>query len=294
MTQPALSVVIATSPGREQHLRCCLEALAQQRYRDFEVIVSDDGSAGMQAVLAAFEGRFKRLEYLWRPQDRNLARSRNRGAASAQGEWLVFANTDVYFNPFALAAYAHYASQHPQATLWGYIGCRKRVSAASLWFPGQRVNWLDFRFFPLSEEKVWVHPELMRRPHTLASGHHFALSRVNFEGMGPLNEAFQDWGEEDVEYALRGLLRGHSMLFIGDAWAEHGEHPYAEAFHTGAAQQLRPKLETIVALEAQLYRAPSGTGARVLFGPELAVLNGHIQRHYLPHAPAALTQEMQS
>lgn len=293
MKSPALSVVIATSPGRAQHLHFCLQALAQQRYRDFEVIVSDDGSAGMQDVLAPFAAQFNRLEYLWRPQDRNLARSRNRGAAAARGALLVFANTDVYLNPLALAAYAHYAAQHPRASLWGYIGCRKRVSAPSLWFPGQRVNWLDFRFFPTSDKQLWVHPALARSPHTLASGHHFALSRTSFDQIGPLNEAFQDWGEEDVEYALRGLLSGHSMLFVGDAWGEHGEHPYAEAFHTDSPHQLRPKLETIVALEARLAQdLPAGTFSQVVFGPELPILNGHIQQHYLPHAPQALQWEM--
>lgn len=288
-----ISVVIATSPGRQADLACCLQALARQTATDFEVIVSDDGSEGMQDVMAPFRACFCRLEYLWRPNDRCLSRTRNAGVNAALGDRLVLLNTDVLLHAGALRAYAAALERLPRAVHWGYIGCRKRVSAPSLWFPERRVNWLDFRFFPLAANRLWIHPQFHQAPHRFAGGHHFALTRAAWEAIGPMDEAFIDWGEEDVEFALRALSRGYSMTLFGDAWAEHLDHPYAEAFHRGAAARRLDKLQRIQALEQQLLQQgpPAGVRAEVLFGDQLPILWEQIRRHYLPYAPDALEAE---
>lgn len=287
-----ISVVIATSPGRQDYLGYCLNALTRQHFQDFEVIVADDGSEGMEPVISAFQGCFRRLEYFWRPPDHNLSRSRNRGAAAALGEQLVFLNTDVLLNPAALGAYHNTLKQHPQATCWGYVGCRKRVSAPSIWFPSQQVNWLDFRFFPLGPEELVLHPELYFAPYRLAGGHQFAMTQATYHQIGPLNEEFVAWGEEDVEYALRGLIKQHAMIFLGDAWAEHLAHAYAEAFHAEAASQQAGKLAALAELEQQLAVSP-WPRAVVLFDQQLPLLWQQIASHYLPHQPEALQDELQ-
>ncbi|MBF2052645.1 MAG: glycosyltransferase family 2 protein [Candidatus Sericytochromatia bacterium] len=283
-----LSLVIATSPGREHYLTLCLQALACQCFTDFEVIICDDGSDGMQGVYQPFETLLD-IRYDWRPNDRNLSRSRNRGAALARGEGLVFLNGDVLLNPEALQAYHDSLLRWPGATFWGYVGCRKSVSAPSLWFPEARINWLDFRFFPVSAQQVYLHPELIRAPHRLAGGHHFALMHRHFVTLGPLNEAFQGWGDEDVEYALRGLLAGLPMYFVGDAWAEHLEHDYQEHFHLEAPVQRAFKTEVLQTLERQLGQVPP---PQLIFERQLPVLWRFIQEHYLNFQPDALQNEL--
>lgn len=290
-----LSVIIATSPGRQADLACCLEALSRQSYSDFEVIVSDDGSEGMQDVLAGYESRFRRIEYLWRPNYRSISRTRNRGCAATQGEELIFINTDVLLNPEALAAYKLQLDQNPRAIYWGYVGCRKRVTAPSYWFPEREVNWLDFRFFPSGPDQLWISPAFARAPHRSASGHHFGLTRAAWEAIGAMDESFVDWGEEDVEYALRGLSKGYSMLLLGDAWAEHLNHPYEEAFHLESQSKLQGKQARIQAMEAEIQSRglPPGTGAGAIFSPtQLQVLHQRIQDYYLPHHPDALQAEI--
>lgn len=289
-----LSLIISTSAGRQNHLRHCLLALKAQTHPPAEVLVIDDGSEGMQAVLAEFEGLWPRFEYHWRPADYNLSRSRNLGAAQARTELLVFANGDVLFNPRALAHYAAALSQNPQASFWGYVGCRKSVTAPSLWFPEIQVNWLDFRFFPQSATQLFLNPTLAHAPHTLAGGHHFALSRTTWEQLDPLDEAFEYWGEEDVEYALRGLVQGIPMVFFGEAWAEHMAHPYGEIFHTRATTALEYKVKKILALEQALQHSPIplSESVFVMLDQERTTLAQHIQSHYLPHQPNALEAEL--
>ncbi|MGE3725410.1 MAG: glycosyltransferase family 2 protein [Candidatus Sericytochromatia bacterium] len=289
-----LSLIIATSAGRQNHLRHCLLALRAQTLSPAEVLVIDDGSEGMQAVLAEFEGLWPRLEYHWRTADYNLSRSRNLGAALSQTAGLVFANGDVLLNPHALAHYAAALNARPKATFWGYVGCRKSVKAPSLWFPDIQVNWLDFRFFPRSTTELFLNPTLAHAPHTLAGGHHFALNRATWEQLGPLDEAFEYWGEEDVEYALRGLVAGIPMVFLGEAWAEHMAHPYGEIFHTRANAALEYKVKKILAGENALLQrqTPLQDLVIVSFEKECAILAEQIQRHYLPQQPNALDAEL--
>lgn len=250
----------------------------------------DDGSEGMAELLRTFEGCWPRLEYHWRPMDWNLSLSRNLGAALARGQWLVFLNGDVLLNPRALAYYQATLQTWPEALCWGAVGCRKREKAPSLWFPEIQVNWLDFRFFPSAPDQLWLHPALEYAPHTLAGGHHFALTRKLWEHLGPLDTRFTCWGEEDVEYALRGLVSGLPMIFLGEAWAEHQVHAYGETFHLRAPRLLGDKLKRIMALESRLQLQPGQV--RVLFAEERAVFFRHMQAHYLCHNPGALEREI--
>ncbi len=287
-----LSVIVSTSVGRASHLHFCLTALSRQTFTNFEVLVCDDGSDGMEKVLANFEGSFRRLSYQHRPSDFNLSRSRNQGAALARGEGLLFLNGDILLNPRALAAYVDTLSASPEALCWGYTGCRKRESAPSLWFPGVEVNWLDFRFFPCSETQLWLNPTLAHAPHTLAGGHHFGLTRRSWEALGPLDESFVYWGEEDVEYALRGLLQQRPMILLGDAWSEHQVHGCQEPFHQRAQAELGHKFTRIVALEQQLAGRSLQPLVRVIFTREQALFYQLMQTHYLRHNPGALAREM--
>lgn len=282
-----LSVIIAMSPGREKHLSYCLDRL-RHNGPDLDLIIVDDGSEFGAEIGQRYQETFLRLEYLWRPNDRNLSRSRNLGAEAALGDTLLFMNCDVLLNPRALEAYRSTLSQYPEATIWGYIGCRKAVTAPSIWYPELRVNWLDFRFFPRSETQIWQHPDLSAHPYRLASGHHFALSMQTWRQVGPMNEQFVNWGEEDVEYALRALIHGSAMIFLGDAWAEHLHHDYAEVFHLEAITQKSIKDTRIQSLETQLSPL---SPPLILFEQAQKKLADHIYHHYLKHDPEALESE---
>lgn len=284
-----LSVIVATSPGREVYLDYCLKALCHQSFQNFEVLICDDGSAGMQSICQSFRHQLT-LSYDWRPNDRNLSRSRNRGAARAEGEGLIFLNGDVLLNPEALQAYHDNLLLYPQATLWGYVGCRKAVRAPSYWFPEVQVNWLDFRFFPLSDQEVYIHNALQQAPYRLAGGHHFALLRQTFDSIGLLNESFQEWGDEDIEYALRSLNKGFAMHFVGDAWGEHLDHPYQERFHLEAPSQQSLKARILATWQQQL-KGPLPP-SQLLFSRQLATLHQRIQTHYLLFQPDAIQTEI--
>jgi glycosyltransferase involved in cell wall biosynthesis len=110
---PLVSVIIPT------HNRAALvaEAVASvmtQTFRDFEILVVDDGSTdATPQVLAPLEG-VKVLHHACR---RGVAAARNLGAAAAQGEWLAFLDSDDLWLPEKLARQMAYLEERPDLLL---------------------------------------------------------------------------------------------------------------------------------------------------------------------------------
>ncbi len=86
------SVIIAIY-NRKEELEELLYSLAQQSYKPFEVIVVDDGSeVDLKAVVENFEKTIDARYY--RKENTGPGLSRNFGAGKAQGEYLIFLDSD--------------------------------------------------------------------------------------------------------------------------------------------------------------------------------------------------------
>ncbi len=102
MNTPLFSVIIPTY-NRVDKLRRALESLAAQSFRDFEVIVCDDGSTdGTAEMVEAFVGTLT-VRYLWNENFGGPARPRNRGISEAKGNWVCFLDADDWWYPDKLA-----------------------------------------------------------------------------------------------------------------------------------------------------------------------------------------------
>lgn len=89
---PRVSVIIPTYSHRE-HVGRTLESVFAQTWRDFEVIVVDDGSRdGTEALLRPLAERGE-IRYL-RQENRGAAAARNAGLALARGEYAAFLDDD--------------------------------------------------------------------------------------------------------------------------------------------------------------------------------------------------------
>ena len=90
---PRISVVVCSYNG-ERTLGDCLEGLARLKYRNFEVIVVDDGSTDQTAAIAA-----RYPVRLIRVPNRGLSHARNTGMQAATGKIVAYLDDDAYPDP---------------------------------------------------------------------------------------------------------------------------------------------------------------------------------------------------
>lgn len=95
--------IVITCYNQREFIEDAVESALSQRSSIREVIVVDDGSKdGSMDILKRYE---KSIRLLGLPENRGAIEARNRGAALACGEYIVFLDGDDLFVPWALDVY---------------------------------------------------------------------------------------------------------------------------------------------------------------------------------------------
>lgn len=98
----AISVIIPVY-NAEQYLRQCLDSLLEQTYKNFEVICVDDGSTDDSLdILQKYVIKDKRVRVITQ-QNQFAGVARNNGLKYARGEYLLFLDSDDFFEKDMLA-----------------------------------------------------------------------------------------------------------------------------------------------------------------------------------------------
>jgi glycosyltransferase involved in cell wall biosynthesis len=109
---PEISVIIPTY-NRSEFLREAIASVLAQTYRDFELIVVDDGSEDdTAAVVREFAG----VRYVFQP-NRGVSAARNRGVALTSGSLLAFLDSDDLWQPRKLERQVAFLSAYPHARI---------------------------------------------------------------------------------------------------------------------------------------------------------------------------------
>ena len=99
--RPTVTVVLPTY-NRPEYLGRAIRSVLAQTFRDFELIVVDDGSrTDTGAVLAAFDD--PRIRFTRHARNRGNAAARNTGIGEARGRYLAFLDDDDEWDPEKLA-----------------------------------------------------------------------------------------------------------------------------------------------------------------------------------------------
>jgi glycosyltransferase involved in cell wall biosynthesis len=109
MTCPTVSVIIPTY-NRARYVVEAVESVFAQTFKDYEVIVVDDGSTdNTKQVLEPYRGRIRYV----RQENRGLAAARNRGVREARGELVAFLDSDDCWEPRMLEGILKTFEKHP-------------------------------------------------------------------------------------------------------------------------------------------------------------------------------------
>ena len=110
---PVISVIIPTFNSAD-YIPQALDSVLNQTYRDFEIIVVDDGSTDhTQTVLAPY---MPQIRYIWR-ENGGPSRARNAGIQAARGRYIAFLDADDLWVPTKLEVQAQVLDTRPEVGL---------------------------------------------------------------------------------------------------------------------------------------------------------------------------------
>mgnify|MGYP003851380213 CR=1 FL=1 len=108
-----VTVVIPTH-NRAWCLAEAIDAVLAQTYRDYELIIVDDGSTDETAsILTGYGDKIRRLHQA----NRGVSAARNHGVRKAHGELIAFLDSDDLWQPEKLARQVAFFDRHPEAMI---------------------------------------------------------------------------------------------------------------------------------------------------------------------------------
>lgn len=195
---PLISIIVAVYNGKVT-LQQCIDSVAQQTYRNKELIIIDGGSTdGTVELLKMNRNKFN---YWVSEPDRGIYNAWNKGLSQAQGEWICFMGVDDYI--WDRTVLERMAAQ--LVTLPSTI----RVAYGKIMLIGDDgkalhqvgESWVQVK-------KTFISMPYMNIPH-VGTMHRRSL----FEQHGKFDESFRIAG--DYELLLRELKKGDAV-FLAD------------------------------------------------------------------------------
>jgi len=198
---PSLSVVIPCR-NAEATLGAQLAALAAQRWEgEWEVIVADNGSTdGSRALAESFRPRLPRLQVIAAGGRGGPGHARNRGAAAARGEALLFCDADDEVAPEWLAALGRALARHD------FVASRYEFAKLNpAWVTRARPESQGAGLNP------YTYPPFL--PH--AGGGGLGVKAALHRAVGGFDETMPVL--EDTDYCWRLQLAGTPLVFVPEA-----------------------------------------------------------------------------
>jgi GT2 family glycosyltransferase len=212
-------IIVAWNSGRT--LPRCLGGLSAQSFKEFELILVDNGSTdgctdGLEQAWPALNLTLRRLD-----ENRGYALANNLAAGLAKGEWLALLNPDAFPEPDWLACLVDAAGRQP-----GFTSFASRLiladSPALLDGEGDvyHVSGLAWR---RNHGRQALPPTRGQEVFSACGAAAFFRKDV-FLQAGGFDEQYFAYNE-DVDLGFRLRLAGHRCLFV----------PAARVLHVGSA-----------------------------------------------------------
>jgi glycosyltransferase involved in cell wall biosynthesis len=239
-----ICVIVATY-NRPDALRAVLAGFCEQTDRDFDLLIADDGSRDdTRALVQSIAAKAPiALAHVWHEDTGfRLAAIRNRAAAQARGDYLIFVDGDCVPLPDFVAR--HRALAEPGWMVAGNRlllseGFTRRVLAERVpihrwtlpqWIAARRRGDIN-RVLPLLRLPLGPLRRLGGTRWPRVRGCNMAVWRGDLATVNGFDESFQGWGYEDSDFAVRlvnagiGLKKGAFATGLLHLW--HREHDRA-------------------------------------------------------------------
>ena len=201
----SIIIPVYNRPGEADEL---LQSLARQEYKNFEVLIVEDGSDIPCREVAERYAGLMDIRYYAQP-NAGPGQARNNGAAHAKGEYLIILDSDCLLPPGYLSAVEEELQREPCDAFGG------PDKAHSSFTPTQKaINYAMTSFFTTGGIRGGKRKMDRFYPRSF--------------NMGIRAEVYRELGGfssmrfgEDIDFSIRILQAGHSSRLFPGAWVYH-------------------------------------------------------------------------
>ena len=185
---PSVSVIIPTY-NRGNLVGRSIQSILNQTYKDFELIIVDDGSIdNTEDIIKEFQKKDERIKYIRYEKNKGGAAARNTGIKNAKGKYIAFLDSDDEWLPEKLEKQIKTMKDLP-FDIWGGIYC-------GFYYVGSK----KYRKVKALKKGI-LKKEILNREIDTGAGSTILLTRNAISKIGLFDESFER--HQDLEYLIR-------------------------------------------------------------------------------------------
>ena len=105
--------------NKEPYITKAIGSVLSQTYKDYELVIMDDGSKDDSYIVASKAIEGKENCHIHRQQNAGVSTARNNAVALSQGEYLCFLDADDWWDPDFLKEMSALIDDYPEAGIYG-------------------------------------------------------------------------------------------------------------------------------------------------------------------------------
>ena len=105
----------------EKYLDKCIQSILSQSYRDFELLLIDDGSTDTSGSICDKYASMDTRVRVFHKENGGVSSARNLGIKEAIGDWITFIDSDDWIYADLLKSYINHFSYHADLYIQGFI-----------------------------------------------------------------------------------------------------------------------------------------------------------------------------
>ena len=217
VNKPFVSIIVL-GWGGEQYISMCLEALSNQTYPAYEIIVVDNASPDNTAEIVQRD--FPHVRLIRTEKNLGVAGGNNVGLRAAKGDILILTNVDTEARPDWIERFVEAFQTDPAI---GVVGGKLLYPDGTIQYGGGAIDPAQGISSHVDEHAPDRPDDVEIRETDFATGAALGIRREVLEEIGYEDEGYFPINYEDADLSYRARLAGWRVCYAPQAVSVHYE-----------------------------------------------------------------------